>query len=47
MGSPQDQDYAEKIKQTLDEFGVKSIHRVGSAHKTPEHVLGLIREYDN
>lgn len=46
MGSPADEDYAGQIKKTLDEFGVDSIFRVGSAHKTPEHVLGLVREYD-
>lgn len=47
MGSPADKDYAGQIKRTLlDEFGVESVLRVGSAHKTPEHVLDLVREHD-
>lgn len=47
MGSPQDKEYASQIKKTLDELGVNSVFRVGSAHKTPEHVLSLVRKYDS
>lgn len=47
MGSPQDKDYAQHIMKTLNDFGVKSVCRIGSAHKTPEHVLSLVREYDS
>lgn len=46
MGSPDDQGYAEKIKEILNSLGVDVSLRGGSAHKTPEHVLGLIREYE-
>lgn len=46
MGSPADKDYAGQIKGTLDKFGVDCVLRIGSAHKTPEHVLGMVREYD-
>lgn len=47
MGSSGDQEYAEKIKKTLEEFGVEAVLRVGSAHKTPQHVLDLIKKYDS
>lgn len=46
MGSPADKDYAGQIKGTLDKFGVECALRIGSAHKTPEYVLGIVREYD-
>lgn len=38
--------YAEEIGQHLDRFEVRHTHRVGSAHKDPEHVLRMIRRYD-
>ena len=47
MGSPADRDHAAKIGATLDVLGVESVQRVGSAHKTPEHVLGIIRQYES
>lgn len=46
MGSPADKEYAGQIKKTLDDFGVDCALRVGSAHKTPEQVLGFVRDYD-
>ncbi|MBI4100354.1 AIR carboxylase family protein [Candidatus Microgenomates bacterium] len=46
MGSPTDQEQAEKIKQVLDKFSVESVLRIGSAHKTPAHLLELIKNYD-
>lgn len=46
MGSLADKDYAGQIKGTLDKFGVDCALRIGSAHKTPEHVLEMVREYD-
>lgn len=45
-GSPADHEYAGQIKGILNKFGVDCALRVGLAHKTPEHVLGMVREYD-
>ena len=47
MGSPADRDHAGKIASTLDTLGVEHVQRVGSAHKTPDHVLAIIREYES
>lgn len=45
MGSASDMSHAEKIGEALDEFGIAYEYRIGSAHKTPAHVLGLIEAY--
>ncbi|MCX8172498.1 MAG: AIR carboxylase family protein, partial [Archaeoglobaceae archaeon] len=37
MGSKADLDYAKEIAGKLKQFGVESVLRVASAHKTPEH----------
>lgn len=39
MGSETDKDYADKIVEVLDRFDIKHAIRVGSAHKTPIHLL--------
>ncbi|MDP3998042.1 MAG: AIR carboxylase family protein [bacterium] len=46
MGSPADGEYAEKIGAVLGEFGVKVVLRVASAHKTPDHLLKIVEDYD-
>lgn len=46
MGSPADRDHASKITALLDTLQVEYVVRVGSAHKVPEHVLGIVREYE-
>ena len=46
MGSKGDRSHADEIIKVLDDFKIKYNLRVGSAHKTPEHVLNIIREYD-
>ncbi len=46
MGSPADREHAGEIAATLDQLGVESVQRVGSAHKTPEHVIGILRAYE-
>jgi len=45
MGSKSDFEFAEKIGKVLEEFGVKFAYRVASAHKTPEKVLDVLKEY--
>ncbi len=47
MGSKSDLDFAEKIGETLEDYGVEYTYRVASAHKTPRKVLKILEEYDN
>jgi len=47
MGSKSDLDYCRKIAGKLSEFGVESVLRIASAHKTPEKVLEILREYED
>jgi 5-(carboxyamino)imidazole ribonucleotide mutase/phosphoribosylaminoimidazole-succinocarboxamide synthase len=46
MGSAADRDHASKITAVLDQIEVAYEVRVGSAHKVPEHVLGIVRQYE-
>jgi 5-(carboxyamino)imidazole ribonucleotide mutase len=46
MGSKADVAHCAKIAEAARGFGLDVITRIGSAHKTPEHVLNLLREYE-
>lgn len=46
MGSSSDSEHALLIADELKKFGVEFVMRVGSAHKTPTHVLNLLAEYE-
>ena len=46
MGSSADQAHCQKIADAAKAFGIDVVMRVGSAHKTPEHVLAMLREYE-
>jgi 5-(carboxyamino)imidazole ribonucleotide mutase len=46
MGSKADMEYAQNIADELGKLGVETIMRIGSAHKTPDHVLALLRQYE-
>ncbi|GAB1422477.1 5-(carboxyamino)imidazole ribonucleotide mutase [Anaerolineales bacterium] len=46
MGSSSDMAHAEQIGQALDQFGIDYEYRVGSAHKTPAHVLQILAAYE-
>ncbi len=46
MGSKGDLEHGQKIAAALSEFGVESVIRVGSAHRTPEHALAILRQYE-
>jgi 5-(carboxyamino)imidazole ribonucleotide mutase/phosphoribosylaminoimidazole-succinocarboxamide synthase len=46
MGSPADRDHAGKITAVLDTLQVPYEVRIGSAHKVPEHVLGIVQAYE-
>lgn len=45
MGSKSDSAHCAKIAAALDGFGIEHESRVGSAHKTPEHVSSMLDEY--
>ncbi len=46
MGSPADREHARAIATAAERFGLSVEARVGSAHRTPEHVLGLLQGYE-
>ncbi len=47
MGSDKDFDYAQQIGGPLREAGLEVPYRVGSGHKTPEHVMDIMSEYSD
>jgi 5-(carboxyamino)imidazole ribonucleotide mutase len=46
MGSERDLDFCNEIAKHLKSLGLEHLLRVGSAHKTPEKVLKIIKEYE-
>lgn len=46
MGSKADEAHCWKIADAAKEFGLDVVMRIGSAHKTPEHALAILREYE-
>ncbi|MEM1716030.1 MAG: AIR carboxylase family protein [Candidatus Bathyarchaeia archaeon] len=46
MGSKSDFEFSKQIARYLDALGVNYEFRVASAHKTPEKVLEILREYE-
>ncbi|MFH2104327.1 MAG: AIR carboxylase family protein [Chloroflexota bacterium] len=46
MGSKADLAHCQKIAEACGEFGLESVLRVGSAHKTPEHAIKLLAAYE-
>lgn len=47
MGSERDLDFSREIAKYLKQLGITYTFRVASAHKTPEKVLGVIKEFEN
>ncbi|MCO6449333.1 MAG: AIR carboxylase family protein [Caldilineales bacterium] len=47
MGSGSDLPHAQKIVAALDHFGIPSAIRVASAHKTLEHLIAVLDEYES
>ncbi len=45
-GSPNDRPHVERIVQALEEYGIPHQVRICSAHKEPERLMGLLREYE-
>ncbi len=46
MGSKADEAHCAKIAEAAHSFGLEIITRIGSAHKTPEHALSILRQYE-
>jgi len=46
MGSKADLEHCQKIAEAARGFGLEAALHIGSAHKTPEHVLLLLRKYE-
>jgi 5-(carboxyamino)imidazole ribonucleotide mutase len=44
MGSKADQEHCQKIAEACKGYGLETVLRIGSAHKTPEHVVSLLKE---
>ena len=46
MGSKADLEHCTKISDACRRFGLETVMRIGSAHKTAEHALAILREYE-
>ena len=46
MGSKTDLEHCQKIADACGSYGVETVIRIGSAHKTPEFLLKLLKEYE-
>ncbi|MEW5940677.1 MAG: AIR carboxylase family protein [Chloroflexota bacterium] len=46
MGSKADLEHCNKIADACKQFGLETVMRIGSAHKTAEHALSLLRDYE-
>ncbi|HNZ01714.1 MAG TPA: 5-(carboxyamino)imidazole ribonucleotide mutase [Anaerolineaceae bacterium] len=47
MGSRADEAHAQKVAEAAHELGLESVLRVASAHKTPQHALQILGEYES
>ena len=47
MGSKADLEHCNKIAEACEQsFGIETVMRVGSAHKTAEYALAILRQYE-
>jgi|SRR5688572_2587684 len=46
MGSKADLEHCTKISDACRQFGLETVMRIGSAHKTAEHALTILRKYE-
>jgi len=46
MGSKADMDHCTKISEACKQYGLETVLRIASAHKTPEHALAILREHE-
>jgi 5-(carboxyamino)imidazole ribonucleotide mutase len=47
MGSKADMDHCTKISEACKQYGFETVLRIASAHKTPEHALSVLNEYES
>jgi 5-(carboxyamino)imidazole ribonucleotide mutase len=47
MGSEKDLEFCREIAKHLKRLSVNYVFRVASAHKTPENVLAILKEFEN
>jgi len=46
MGSKADMEHCQKIAEACRDYGLETVLRIGSAHKTPDHVMRILAEYE-
>ena len=46
MGSPGDREHGRAIATAAERLGLAVEMRIGSAHRTPEHVLSMLKAYE-
>ena len=46
MGSKADMDHCHKLVEACRSYGLETVLHIASAHKTPEHALALLKQYD-
>ncbi len=46
MGSKADMEHCTKISNACREYGLETVLRIASAHKTPEHAISILKEYE-
>jgi 5-(carboxyamino)imidazole ribonucleotide mutase len=47
MGSKADLEHCNKIAEACKQFGIETVMRIASAHKTAEHALTVLRQYED
>jgi len=47
MGSKADSPHCQKIADAAKQFGLEVVQRIGSAHKTPAHLLEILSESES
>jgi 5-(carboxyamino)imidazole ribonucleotide mutase len=47
MGSKADEEHSRKIAEAVRGFGLEAVLRIGSAHKTPQHVTDMLRAFES
>jgi 5-(carboxyamino)imidazole ribonucleotide mutase len=46
MGSKADMEHCTKISAACKHYGLETVLRIASAHKTPEHAISILTEYE-
>lgn len=46
MGSKADMEHCTKIADACKQYGMETVLRIASAHKTPEHAISILSEYE-